>query len=252
MSIWGPDIPSEPYKMYFHIGRTPEPKRGITETAEYDGSEDLKLACTQLPPRYSAGDRKRILKAWCDFFSRLSTVRRLWLVTRVPQELFDAICAQSQLRALYIKWSGIKDLSRIEGLKSLTHLYLGSSGGVHDLTPLAKLPSLVNLTIDGNFHRVTDYAPIGAVHGLEELMICGDGYSNKKVKIASLSPFSGLLNLQCFVLLTATVVDKSYAPLTHLKKLRHVDLPYPRHAAESVKLAASLPNLQSGNILRDR
>jgi hypothetical protein len=61
-----------------------------------------------------------------------------------------------------------------------------------------------------------------------------------------------LVNLKSFVLLTATILDQSYAPLVGLKNLRHLDLSHPRDTAEAATLVASLPNLQSGNVLEGR
>lgn len=235
------------FKSYWHIDINPDPE-SITEVAEYDGSEDLSILCTQLSYTHSPAQQKRIVSEWCDFFSRAQPVRRLWIQSRLPPELFEAICTQGNLRALFIKWSGVKDLSRIEHLQSLTHLYFGGSAGINDISPLAQLTSLLDLSID-NLQKVTDYSPIGKLQLLEKLMISGNSFAPKKININSLAPFAGLTRLQSFCLYTAKIIDNSYQPLYNLRNLHNLVLPPPLNAAEASKLIAALPSLRSGNVL---
>ncbi|MDR3158368.1 MAG: hypothetical protein LBU11_05015 [Zoogloeaceae bacterium] len=160
------------YLPYWHIHKNPGPA-SITEVGEYDGSEDLAIACTQLSCTHTPAQQKKIVRAWCEFFSaRQHAIRRLWLHSHVPQELFDSICFQDNLQALYIKWSGVKDISSISGLRNIQYLHLGNSSGIKDITPLTELLSLKDLSIEG-FYKITDYAPVQRLKNLENLLSLG-------------------------------------------------------------------------------
>ena len=42
--------------------------------------------------------------------------------TRMPQELFDAVCAQRRLKRLHIKWGVYPDILKLENLQELEYL----------------------------------------------------------------------------------------------------------------------------------
>ena len=48
-----------------------------------------------------------------------ATFKELRFGTRMPQELFDAVCHQRKLVALDIKWGAYEDLSGLEKLRDL-------------------------------------------------------------------------------------------------------------------------------------
>ena len=80
----------------------------VVEVSEYDGEDKLMINCTQLDEDYSAKDKKIILQEWCDFLVNNSdTFTELMFCTRMPQDLFDAVCAQCRLKKLHIKWGGL-------------------------------------------------------------------------------------------------------------------------------------------------
>jgi Leucine-rich repeat (LRR) protein len=233
--------------LYWHISINPGPA-SITEVDEYDGSEDLAIVCTQLNT-HTPAQQKKIVSAWCQFFSKQQhPIRRLWLHSRLPQNLFDSICFQSNLQALYIKWSGVKNISSISGLKSIQHLYFGNSS-VEDITPFSELISLKDLSIEC-FYKNTDYSSIQNIKNLNKLCIAGNPWSStKKVIINSLLPISNLVELTELRLDFVKVLDGSYDALSNLKNLRHLDLPHDMVTSEAKTLLAKLPLLQSGNVL---
>ena len=232
---------------YWHPNLNPSPM-SITEVTDYNGSPDLSLICTQLSGTHTATQQKRILSEWCDFFSRPQPVERLWLHTRTPQSLFQSICSQSSLKALYIKWSAIDDFSPISELKAITHLYVGSSSKIKSISDIASLQTLVDLSLD-NLQGITDYSAVGHLARLSRLAIEGDGAASmRRAKIDTLRPIVRLANLERLRLIWVNVLDGSYPCLANLKSLRHLDLPHARPREEITSLFAALPKLESGNV----
>ena len=92
--------------------------KSVVEVSEYDGEDKLIINCTQLEESYSAKAKKRIWMEWCDFLvNNPDTFTELMFCTRMPQELFDAVCAQRRLKRLHIKWGC---LSRYLKIRELT------------------------------------------------------------------------------------------------------------------------------------
>ena len=76
--------------------------KSVVEVSEYDGEDRLMINCTQLDEDYSAKDKKRILQEWCSFLVEHPDIfTELMFCTRMPQELFDAVCAQRRLKKLH-------------------------------------------------------------------------------------------------------------------------------------------------------
>lgn len=157
---------------FMDIGGFP-PAKIIHTVAEYDGSEQCCISCTQLQGRYSDSACKQILKEWIHFLHDHPTAfQSLHFNCRVPQPLFDAICCQENLTELRLKWGNYADLSSLANLKHLQYLYLGSCPGVQDLTPITQSQELVVLYIE-NFKRITDYSALQKLNRLEQLVISG-------------------------------------------------------------------------------
>lgn len=88
---------------YYH--KDEKQLKSVVEVSEYDGEDKLMINCTQLDEDYFAKDKKRILQEWCDFLVEHPDIfTELMFCTRMPQELFDAVCAQRRLKRLHIKW----------------------------------------------------------------------------------------------------------------------------------------------------
>ena len=169
---------------YYHKDETQ--LKSVVEVSEYDGEDKLMINCTQLDEDYSAKDKKRILQEWCDFLvNHPDTFTELMFCTRMPQELFDAVCAQQRLKKLHIKWGVYPDISKLENLQELEYLHIGSGRSVSSLEPISRLVNLVALSIE-NFQQIDDYTPLANLKHLESLALEGDFASPKILKVQSL------------------------------------------------------------------
>ena len=114
--------------------------KSVVEVSEYDGEDKLIINCTQLEESYSAKDKKRIWMEWCDFLVNNPDIfTELMFCTRMPQDLFDAVCAQRRLKKLHIKWGVYPDISKLENLQELEYLHIGSGRSVSSLEPISKI-----------------------------------------------------------------------------------------------------------------
>lgn len=161
------------------------PDKHVVELAEYTGEKELSISCTQLDgfphyPKYkSAKEKKRVLSEWCQFLTENpNAFTSLSFGTRMPQELFNAVCEQKNLERLHIKWGVYPDISTISKLQNLEYLHIGSGAGVLSIESLSKLKNLVALSVE-NFQKINDYHALAALDNLELLSIAGDGLSPK-------------------------------------------------------------------------
>ncbi len=160
------------YGYFMNVGGFP-PAKIIHTVAEYDGSEQCRISCTQLQARYSDSECRRILKDWIHFLKTNPTAfRALHFNSHVPQALFDAVCCQENLTELRLKWGNYSNLASLTKLDHLQYLYLGSCPSVQDLTPITQCQELVVLYIE-NFKRITDYSALQKLNRLEQLVISG-------------------------------------------------------------------------------
>ena len=117
--------------------------------------------------------------------------------------------------------ANISDLTGLEHATNLTELSLGdthvegegwiNSNSIKDLSPLAGLTNLIELTLNQN--NITDLSPLAGLTNLIWLDVGGNNVSN-------LSPVSGLINLTGLRFWHNNIKDISpVANLTHLTKL---------------------------------
>lgn len=213
------------------------PPAAIMRPEEYSGGDRLSIFCTQttLPSR----EQKRLVSHWCDFLPNLMSVKFLWFISRVPQDLFDAACALPNLEGLYVKWSGIESLNRLTEAKRLTRLYIGNSASVKSLEPLGRLSKLKWLEIS-NIKAVTDIEVLSSLVNLEGLGYTGT--ENKRYTIKTFRPLSALTQLQWLHLGSVHTDDNSLRPLGTLKNLRWLGLGNFFSVEEFAWLSAHLPN----------
>ena len=176
------------YDYYFKNENRP---RSIVEVSEYNGESAIIINCTQLDDssnsKYkTAKARKSVVNEWCDFLIKNPTAfTELTFCTRMPQELFNAVCSQQNLKKLYIKWGVYPDISKISNLVNLEFLHLGSGSSVGSVEPISKLENLVALTVE-NFQKIDDYSPLTKLKKLESLTIEGDCFAPKNIHINSI------------------------------------------------------------------
>ena len=168
----------------------------------------------------------------------------------MPQELFDAVCCQRNLKSLHIKWGSYESLDALANLSSLKSLFIGSGANVKSIAPIAKLVALESLAME-NFQKISDYSVFSNLQNLKSLEISGDGLSPKFIHIESLEFLRQMPGLTSLVILVARLKSKDYSPILSLKSLTHLSLP-PQHALFGLfdELSA-LPNLKTW-LLKER
>lgn len=145
----------------------------ITTVSEYDGSGRACIACTQLAGRFTDREARRILREWVDFLTgHPEEFHALHFNSRVPQALFDAVCAQHGLTELRCKWGSYADLSGLCNLSRLEYLYLGPGASVVSLSPIPELRTLRVLYLE-HFRKISGYSPLAQLSSLEQLVISG-------------------------------------------------------------------------------
>ena len=168
--------------------------------------------------------------------------------TRMPQDLFDAVCAQRRLKKLHIKWGVYPDISKLENLQELKYLHIGSGRSVSSLEPISKLENLVALSIE-NFQQIDDYTPLAHLKHLESLALEGDFAAPKILKVQSLEFLRHMKQLRFFSFLTAKVIDKDYFPILEVHNLEHLTLKSCKEVKQLYPQFVKLPKLKYGTVL---
>ena len=226
----------------------------VVEVAEYAGEKELTINCTQLDgyryPQYKkASDKKRVLSEWCRFLTEHpKAFVDLGFGTRMPQDLFNAVCKQEDLKRLHIKWGVYSDISAIAELQKLEYLHIGLGAGVLSIEPLAKLKNLVALSVE-NFQKITDYRPLTTLDHLELLSIEGDGLSPHYIHVDSLDFLREMKQLRSFSLMTARLASKDYTPILELENLEYLYLPPHKEVKAIYEQLLALPKLKYGPLL---
>jgi hypothetical protein len=220
--------------------------KSLVEVAEYEGQEHLTINCTQLAESYGAKDKSGILNEWIDLFTeRPDAFTTLRFGTRMPQALFDAVCQQTRLVELEVKWGAYSDLSSLEALSNLALLSLGSGATVESIEPLSTLASLRGLAIE-NYKKVQDYSALERLTKLESLSVCGDGLGPQYIKVESLEFLRNMLQLRYLKLLTIRLTSTDYRPVLELVNLEHLSLRSHRDVKKLYGELVGLPRLKWG------
>jgi hypothetical protein len=219
-------------------GRVPN---AINDPDEYDGGIEINIVCTQLS--ISDYQQKKLVNRWCRVIPKLDQVRYLWFHSRVNQALLDAACQNLNLEGLFIKWSGIKDLSNLAYLKNLKFLHIGSSPSVGSIDVFTGMEQLIVLQFE-NLKNIRDLSPISTLKRLEGLGIEGSMWTTQIVE--SLEPLSALQNLKYVFLTNLKSLDKTLEPLSRIKTLRNIRTTYQWPKSEFQLLRDSLPELTYG------
>jgi hypothetical protein len=179
-----------------------------------DGTDRLNVACTQTG--LAAREERAIVSAWCEALPKLTGVRFLWFSSRVPQRLFESACQIADLEGLYIKWSGIDDLSSIQRLQSLQYLHLGPSARVASIDALEHSRQLRWLGLE-LLSRITDLEPVGRLVNLEGLSL--EGSMGTTWRVETLAPVGRLTNLRYLSIANIRSTDGSLDGLRSLHRL---------------------------------
>lgn len=204
--------------------------------SQYEGESDIELQCTQLDNK-TAKEQSKIVEEWCVHLTNDQLpLKSIWMETRISQKLFDAICHQTSLTSLWIKWGVYPDLTAIRQLINLEHLHLGNGKNITDLSPITSLHKLKTLESDG-LVNVHDYSFLESLTALQDLDIEGDGFSSMKpVILPDLKFLETIPWLQRLCLKMVRVEDKDYSPILKIKNLKWLSLPHYKEAKEQEHL----------------
>jgi len=202
--------------------------KSIQTVDEYHGEKIIVLACTDFNkteyPKQS--QRKRILNDWIDFLrANPDAIENLHCVTRMNQQLFDAICCQTNLIELNIKWGVYPDLSKITNLQRLECLMLCAGASTKDISPIGELIQLEALSL--STVGTHDYSPLSNLHKLKELGI-HSGMDNV-VKVNDLKFLYKLNELRNFSTSGFRLIDGDYSPVLSLDKLEFLSVNMPAY-----------------------
>ncbi|MDH4203220.1 MAG: hypothetical protein OEV87_10040 [Phycisphaerae bacterium] len=218
------------------------PPKKITSIEDYKPCSKLNLVITQLGLK--SHQQKKLVQLWCEKLPQLNNLKYLWFNSRVNQIMFDSACRIPNLEGLYIKWSGIKDLSALQDSKHLTHLHIGSSSQIESIEVLGDLRNLIALDIE-QLSKISDFGVLAKLTQLEGLGIDGSIWTPQAID--TLEPVGQLENLRYFTATNTKIKTKSFAPLLKLKNLVRFDCSW-NYPAEEFEKLKPLPSLKYGNI----
>lgn len=216
------------------------PPSSIRSPSEYEGSDYINISCTQTELKYS--EQKKLVENWCSFLPKQQNIKFIWFSSRLPQNLFEAICEVEDLVGLNIHWSGIKSFDSITKLKSLKYLSIGSSPSLSPLEHLNELKNLEWLELE-NIRALKDLSFLQPMKKLKGLSI-GGSISSKIIKAKSLEPLTKLQDLYWLSLNSFATEDNSLSYLAHLKRLKYLSISGKFPMEEYAKLNGLRPEIE--------
>lgn len=151
---------------------------------------------------------------------------------------FPAICARLRVQTLAFYEMRVADLSPLAQVETLKNLSINWNTKLTDLTALSKL-DLSALQLEDT-PKIADLAPLAKMRGLEALEVSG-GMASPPIKLDSLTPIAklpGLRDLRLTNIRTSADGLRPLAALSHLETLR---LAYTFPTEDYAYLAAHLP-----------
>lgn len=203
---------------------------------QYVGQTSVGVAATQLDHLgVGAVERRKILAEWITFLANAPTnIQHLDLVSRVPQELLDAVAGQSGLRSIGVNWGPYHDIAPLAELRQLEQVSLGGASRLTSLSPLSGLPALSALTVS-QAHRVDDITTLSELKSLRALFFGNSSLgSDKSVVMADLSWVIPLAQLTTLELPGTRILSANLSPILALEKLVTLGLPLRRSYRKQV------------------
>lgn len=223
------------FGFWYLLENTINDQKPITYINEYNGEEDLILSITQLDK--TAKEQSKIVDQWCDYLTNEKIpVKRIWTYTRISQRIFDAICKQSQIEGLWIKWGVYPDIKNICKLEKLKYLHLGGGASIDDISMIQNLDNL-NSIETSHLYKISDYSFLSKMSSILDLLIEGDPLASmKKVNIKTLSFLEEMPQLIRLSLCMTKIEDHSYLPILKIKSLKHLTLPQDKDLDKDIHL----------------
>ncbi|HEY0668071.1 MAG TPA: hypothetical protein VGD22_07860 [Sphingobacteriaceae bacterium] len=198
--------------------------KSLTYIRDYQGQEAIRLRITQLD--MTAKEQNQIVNEWCKFLQNEKTsIKKIFIGTRISQKIFDAICMQNQLEGLWIKWGVYPNIRNISKLGNLKYLHLGGGSSIDDISMVESLSQLITFE-SSHLYKISDYGFLAKLHNIIDLLIEGDPFgSMKKVKIKTLKFLEEMPQIVRLSLSMTSIDDHSYLPILKIKSLKYLDLP---------------------------
>ncbi len=196
----------------------------LKKVSDYVGQKNFVLSCTQLG--CSQSEQTKIVNEWCELFrTQQLPIEKIWITTRISQKILDAVCCQTNLKGLYIKWGVYENILGLENLKNIEYLHLGGGASLESIETVGKLKNLKAFETR-NLFKINDYDFLINLNQIVDLTIEGDPYSSmKKVTLKSLEFLKEMPQLIRLGLCMTKIEDQSYSPIAELPNLKYLSLP---------------------------
>ncbi len=181
--------------------------------------------------------------AWAvERLAECKRIRELWISKVTDQTLAPILeaCRPDLLTTLLIRQMRVDDLSPLAKFDRLEVLALDRNTKTRDISFLENLPRLRHLWLE-DFTGEPDIAPLATCTHLESLALVAFGYG-RRWRASDLQPLSALRALQYLRLTNVTAGDRSLAPLAKLRNLRELDISNIYPTEEYARLSVALPN----------
>ena len=193
----------------------------ITYPEEYKETTSLGVACTQIK-NLKAPEQKKLVEKWSETLPKLDKVKYLFLQSKVPQIIFESACLMPNLAGLYIKWSGITDISSLIKLRNIRYFHLGSSTRLESIDILKNMENLIYLGLE-NIKKISNIEPLLNLKNLIALYLEGSMWTTQVVE--TLKPLSNLHKLRHLRMANLKTHDKTIEFLGEMKNLKYLNGP---------------------------
>lgn len=165
-------------------------------------------------------------------------IEHLWLIGANDKEL-RKILPLVNVKYLNVYQLLAKDLSILETLEQTETIILNWNTKSTSLWDISKNKGLKTLEIT-DFSKLENIDQLSLATQINDLTLRGG--HGKPLKIKSVSPLKGLLNLRTLCLTNLKIADDTLQPLAHLRKLTSLYLSNQFETYEYAWLATRLPN----------
>ena len=198
--------------------------KSAIKVRDYVGQKNLVLTCTQLD--CSQTEQAKIVNEWCELFTTQQLpIEKIWIKSRISQKILDAICNQTNLKGVFIKWGVYQNIFGLENLKNIEYLHLGGGASIENIETVGKLKKLKTFEAS-HLYKIQDYDFMKYLNQVVDLTIEGDPYSSmKKVTLKSLEFLKDMPQLIRLELCMTKIEDNSYLPIAELPNLKYLGLP---------------------------
>ncbi|WP_289061180.1 hypothetical protein [uncultured Zobellia sp.] len=196
-----------------------------SDLADFDNSK------TELHIRADVKNRKLLKEL---------NIENLWLIGAKEKDIEEIFLLQ-QPKYVNLYQFLAKDLSCLEALEKCETLVTEWNTKATELWNIKSNPNLNKLAIR-DYSKISDLSALGKATQIKSLSL--DGGINKKLKVDTLNPLSGLTKLEYLRLSNIKVADESLEPIGELKGLKLLELSNQFPTKEYANLAVKLTNTE--------